>query len=123
MFGLPTAFRLAPRRPRAIHGPGGQTRSRGRGRRQIERETRIGAISTRTGGRGFWPGLVTGLAIAAAAALALALGFPPLQQPEIDPASLVAPTGAPLIEGAPRLEAAPAVEPGAAGASSLVPRE
>jgi hypothetical protein len=104
-------------------------------------------MATRTGGRGFWPGLVTGLAIAAAAALALALGFPPLQQPEIDPASLVAPaasgapeapeepapgsaagllpepTGAPLIEGAPRLEAAPAVEPGAAGASSLVPRE
>jgi hypothetical protein len=106
-------------------------------------------MATRTGGRGFWPGLVTGLAIAAAAGLALALAFPPapLQQPEIDPASLVSPaapgapeapaepapgsaagllpepTAAPLIEGAPRLEAAPAAEPGAAGASSLVPRE
>jgi hypothetical protein len=87
--------------------------------------------------------------IAAGAALALALVFPPapLQQPEVDPASLVAPaapgapeapvepapgspggllperSGAPLIEGAPRLEAAPATEPGGPGASSLVPRE
>jgi hypothetical protein len=105
-------------------------------------------MATRAGRRGFWPGLVTGLVIAAAAGLALALAFPPapLQQPEIDPASLVAPaapgapeapaepasdfstgllpepSGAPLIEGAPKLEAAPATEPGAAGAASLVPR-
>jgi hypothetical protein len=103
-------------------------------------------MATRAGGRGFWPGLLTGLLLAVGAALALAFAFPPvsLQQPEVDPTSLVAPpapgapeaaapvpalparllpepTGAPLIEGAPKLEAAPA-EPGAAGAASLVPR-
>jgi hypothetical protein len=105
-------------------------------------------MATRAGGRGFWPGLLTGLLLAATAGLALTLAFPPapLQQPEIDPASLVAPAapgapetpaepapaspagllpepyGSPLIEGAPRLEAAPATEAGAAGAASLVPQ-
>ena len=91
-------------------------------------------MATGASGRGFWPGLLTGLLLAAGAALALAVAFPPtrLEQPEIDPASLVAPaapdapqapaepdsdisagllpepSGAPLIQGVPRLEAAPA---------------
>jgi hypothetical protein len=95
--------------------------------------------------RGFWQGLIAGLLLAAAAALALAWLFPPLQPPEVAPGSLVAPPApeppgsvgapamperqgllpapapAPLITGIPAPEPAPALPTGDPGSPSLVP--
>ena len=87
MFGLPRAFRLAPARPRAIHGPGGRTGSR------ATATAGSSGISDGAGAQaaGFWRGALVGLLIAAAVGLALAWLYPPV--PPTPPAVTPVPPG------------------------------
>ena len=91
-------------------------------------------MARRSGGRGFWTGLLTGIAIAALAALALAWIYPPLQPPAIDadvvvppgapqppaPGSLLTPAPGPVIDGLPKSSPPPANSDGP-GSPSLMP--
>ena len=92
-------------------------------------------------GSGFWSGLLTGLVVAALAALALAWIYPPLQPPALDDGALDAPAApgapeggavapepmrtpasGPLVEGMPRLGTPPGASPAPGpGSPSLVP--
>lgn len=56
--------------------------------------------SARLRPRGFWRGLVSGAALAAAAALALAYVFPPFFAPAVDPVTQVAPAALAVPAGA-----------------------
>ena len=58
-------------------------------------------MARRTGGRGFWAGFLTGLAIVVLAALALAWIYPPLQPPALDEGALEAPGAPERARGAP----------------------
>jgi len=99
-------------------------------------------MARRTGGRGFWAGFLTGLAIVVLAGLALAWIYPPLQPPALDegaleapgapdspeaaaaPEPLLTPAPGPVVDGLPSL-GAPAedgAEPGP-GSPSLVPAD
>ena len=99
-------------------------------------------MARRTGGRGFWAGFLTGLAIVVLAAVALAWIYPPLQPPALDegaleapgapdspvaataPEPLLTPAPGPVVDGVPSL-GAPAddsAEPGP-GSPSLVPAD
>ncbi len=94
---------------------------------------------------GFWRGVLTGLVVALAAALALAWWFPPLRAPEVGdelqvappppgapsggaaPGPLLAPAPGPLIDGMPaahpqdQAPEPPAGSPGPSPGPSLVP--
>jgi hypothetical protein len=100
-------------------------------------------MARRTGGRGFWAGFFTGLAIVVLAALALAWIYPPLQPPALDdgafeapgapdapegaaaaPEPLLTPAPGPVVGGLPDLAAPPEDGPSPGpGSPSLVPAE
>jgi hypothetical protein len=99
-------------------------------------------MARRTGGRGFWAGFFTGLAIVVLAGLALAWIYPPLQPPALDdraleapgapgapdgtavaPDRLLTPAPGPVVEGLPGPDAPEEEDRPAPGSPSLVPSD
>lgn len=79
--------------------------------------------SARLRPRGFWRGLVSGVALAAAAALALAYVFPPFFAPSVDPVTQVAPAApaVPARAASPTQPRAAALPADSGQLASLVP--
>lgn len=97
--------------------------SRGRARHAAEAGEKRVKASARLRPRGFWRGLASGVALAAAAALALAYVFPPFFAPSVDPVTQVAPAAPAVPAGtASPTHPRPAALPANSGQlASLVP--